>query len=246
MKQLVVLLLPLLSFSAIVAQDSTALNKGNRDWSQLNLSNRPKDHFMIQLGYDSWTQKPDSISTTGLPRSINVYLMFDLIFKTAPRFSVGIGAGIGSDNVYFEKTIIDITGRNANRLGFENVADTNHFKKYKLNTAYLEAPVELRFTANPASPNKSWKGAIGVKVGTLLNAHTKAKNLQNKSGDVISTYIAKERSKRYFNSTRFSVTGRVGYGVLSLYASYQVNAFIKEGFGPDIRPLQIGLTISGL
>ena len=27
--------------------------------------------------------------------------------------------------------------------------DTNHYKKYKLSTAYLEAPVELRYSSNP-------------------------------------------------------------------------------------------------
>ncbi len=56
----------------------------------------------------------------------------------------------------------------------------------------------------------------------------------------------KKKSKRYFNGTRLSVTGRVGFGSLSLFTSYQVNAFIKEGFGPDVRPYSIGITISGL
>mgnify|MGYP003529891285 FL=1 len=85
-----------------------------------------------------------------------------------------------------------------------------------------------------------------MKVGTLIGAGTRGKTLVNKSGNTVNSYVLKERSKRYFNSTRLSITGRVGYGAFSLYASYQINAFIKEGTGPDIRPLQVGLTISGL
>lgn len=250
MKKILTLFIALASMTAVMAQDSTTTaapaKKKKRDWSKVSLSNRPNDHFMLQLGYNGWSQIPDTINTKGLSRSFNMYFMFDLPFKTDPRFSVGIGAGIGSDNMYLDKMEIDITGRRANSLGFRDMSDTNHFKKYKLNTTFLEAPVELRFVANPENSNKSWKIAIGGKIGTLLSAHVKGKTLQNSSGNTINAYTMKEKSKRYFNGTRLSVTGRVGYGALGLYGSYQVNAFVKEGFGPDVRPFQIGLTLSGL
>ena len=38
---------------------------------------RSNDHFMFQIGYTSWQGKPDSIHTSGLPRSINLYFLFD-------------------------------------------------------------------------------------------------------------------------------------------------------------------------
>jgi hypothetical protein len=250
MKKILTLFVALASMTAVMAQDSTTTTvtakKKKRDWSKVKLSNRPNDHFMFQLGYYGWSQIPDTINTKGLSRSFNAYFMFDLPFKSDPRFSVGIGAGVGTDNMYFDKTEIDITGRRANTLGFRNVADTNHFKKYKLATTFLEAPVELRFVSNPENTNKSWKIAFGGKIGTMMSASVKGKTLQNKAGNTINAYTLKEKSKRYFNSTRLSVTGRVGYGALGLYGSYQVNAFIKEGFGPDVRPFQIGLTLSGL
>jgi len=248
MKRLALFIIALVSITTAIAQDSTttASGKKKKDWSKVSLSNRPNDHFMIQLGYNGWSQRPDTINTKGIPRSFNFYFMFDLPFKTDPRWSVGIGAGIGSDNMYFDKMDIDITGRRADRLSFRNVADTNHFKRYKLNTAYLEAPVELRFAADPENTNRSWKFAVGGKVGTLLTAYVKGKNLENKSGGTINAYTMKEKSKRYFNGTRLSVTGRISHGALGLYGAYQVNAFIKEGYGPDVRPFQIGLVLSGL
>jgi hypothetical protein len=246
MKKLVVLCLGLMLLINLQAQDSTSTKKTKKDWSRVSLANRPKDHFLIQLGHNGWTGMPDTINTKGIPRSFNMYFMFDFPFKTDPRISIGIGAGIGSDNMYFDKTYIDITGQTKDELTFQDRSDTTHFKKYKLNTAYLEAPLELRFTADPVNPNKSFKAALGVKVGTLLSAKTKGKTWVNAAGNTLNAYTMKERAKRYFNGTRLSATARVGYGVFSLYASYQINAFIKEGFGPDIRPLQIGLTISGL
>jgi hypothetical protein len=236
----------LLTVITAQAQDTTAPAKPARPGRHsIDISNRSGDHFLIQVGYDGWANKPDSINTKGFSRSLNIYLMFDFPFKTNPQWSVALGAGIGSSNIFFDKMVVDVAGTTQN-LRFRNVADTNNFKKYKLVTAYLEAPVELRFTLDPANYNKSFKVAIGAKIGTLLNVHTKGKNLQNRSGGTINSYIVKENSKRYFNGNRLCVTGRVGYGSFSLFGSYQVNSFIKEGVGPDIKPYSIGLTISGL
>ena len=226
--------------------DSTALPAPPKPARHnIDVSNRPGDHFLIQIGYDSWAKKPDSIHTKGFSRSLNVYLMFDFPFKTNPQFSVALGAGIGSSNIYFDKMEVDVAGT-TKTLRFRNVADTTHFKKYKLVTAYLEAPVELRFTADPVNYNKSFKVAIGAKIGTLLNVHTKGKTLLSSANSTVNSFTLKQNSKRYFNGNRLCVTGRVGYGVFSLFGSYQVNSFIKEGAGPDIKPYSIGLTISGL
>ena len=247
MKHLFTLLLVIATVLSATAQDSTGNKpRKKRDWSNINLANRPNDHFMLQLGYNGWAQKPDSIQTKGFSRSFNVYFMFDFPFKTDPRWSVGLGVGVGSNNVFFKNTYIDITGRDNDQLTFENVADTNHFKKYKLATGYLEAPVELRFAANPVNPNRSWKFALGAKIGTMVTAHTKGKNLLNSSGGTVNAFTQKEKAKRYFNNTRLAVTGRIGYGAIGVYTSYQISSFIKEGFGPDLRPFQIGIVLSGL
>ena len=80
----------------------------------------------------------------------------------------------------------------------------------------------------------------------MLGAGTKGKTLQNGSGNTVNNYIQKEKTKRYFNTTRLSVMGRVGVGNISLFGTYQINNFIKEGFGPDVRPYAIGITLSGL
>lgn len=225
--------------------DTTAPVPVRTPRQQIDLSNRAGDHFLIQIGYDGWANKPDSINTKGFSRSLNMYLMFDFPFKTNPQFSVALGAGIGSSNIYFDKMEVDVAG-STSQIRFRNTADTSNFKKYKLVTAYLEAPVELRFSSNPTNPGKSFKVAIGGKIGTLLNVHTKGKNFRNSAGNTLNNYTKKENSKRYFNGNRLVGTMRVGYGSFTLFGTYQINRFIKEGSGPDIKPYSIGLTISGL
>ncbi len=240
------------SFSTLFAQDTLKVvaKKAKRDWSKIDLSGRANDHFVIQVGADGWAGRPDSIRTKGLSRHFNMYLMLDKPFKTDPRFSVGFGVGIGTSNIFFEKTVIDITGRVlSNTLQFKNADSSNHFKKYKLATAFAEIPVELRYMSNPENGNKSWKFALGVKVGTLLAAQTKGKEPQDKNDATLpgqGKVVIKEKSKRFFNSTRIASTLRVGYGHFTLYGAYQINSLIKDGVGPQIRPWSIGLCLSGL
>lgn len=230
----------LLASVVVFAQNDTS----SRTRPQVPLP-RSNDHLMLQLGYTTWQGKPDSINTGGLPRSFNAYFLLDFPFKTNPHWSAAIGAGIATDNIYFNKMDIGIE-ENIQSLRFRDVSDTNHFKKYKLATAYAEAPIELRYRSNPADDRRSFKAAIGAKVGLLLNAHTKGKNLQTRSGNSLGSYTEKLTNKRFFNTNRIALTGRIGYGHFTLFTSYAVTPLFKEGQGPVVRPLTVGLTVSGL
>ena len=210
-----------------------------------SLVSRANDHLLLQFGYTSWAGIPDSINTKGFPRSFNAYFLFDFPFKSNPQISIAIGAGVGTDVIFFDKTYVGIKDITPT-LQFHDQSDTTHFKKNKLGTAYIEAPLELRFSSNPENPNKSFKVALGIKGGLLMGAHIKQKTEQTASGATINDYIEKQYSKRFFNSNRFAGTVRIGYGVFSVFATYQINPLFKEGLGPDVRPWTIGLTLSGL
>lgn len=275
MKRIIAALLFIFAGTVVLAQDSTKTEKKDRkakkeakvkaqkivkeeevlvvktkepksktpvDWTKVDLSKRTADHFMIQYGLAGWSGGPDNIKPQGFSRSFNMHFLFDFPFKTNPKLSVGIGPGIGTDNIFFENSTINI--RNRNQALF--VRDTiTKYKKYKLQTAYLELPVELRYSSNPANMNKSFKFAVGAKIGTLVTAKTKAKVDLDQAGD--GGYITKTNAKRHFNGTRLVGTMRVGLGNVSLFGTYTVTELFKEGFGPaGIRPYTIGLTISGL
>ena len=230
----------LFSLLVLISSASIAQNK-------LKLPNRAADHFMIQLNSDNWLGAPDSISShiKGLSRGANFYFMLDKPFKGTPKLSVGLGIGVSTSNMFFKRMDVDIIS-SAATLPFNNLDSAGHFKKYKLSTAYLEIPLELRFMSKPGNPNKSVKVAIGVKGGTLLKAQTKGKDLRNAAGDLVRSYTEKQSSKSFFNSTRISGTARFGYGIFSLNAAYSFTNLFKDGVAPDINTLQVGLTISGL
>lgn len=234
--------------SPLFAQmDSSYTAPVKKSPSRYDLSHKAGDHLMVQLASNQWAGAPDSISNriNGLNRSANVYFMLNKPFKGNPKLSVGFGVGIGTSNIYFKKMEVDITNTST-VLGFINTDSTNNYKKYKLATAYLEAPIELRYSSNPDNYMKGIKAAIGIKVGTLLNAHTKGKNLKTKTGTALNEYTIKENSKSYFNTTRLAATARVGYGNFTLFGSYNFSPIFKDGVAADIKLVQVGITLSGL
>lgn len=239
MKKLLVLLVCAGLGATGFSQEKVKKNK-----EKIDLSNRPNDHLLLQLGVANWNGMPDTINKSGLSKSINAYFMFDFPFKSNPKLSIALGPGIASDHILFTKTYIGIRDM-SNTIRFTNVSDTNHYKKTKLATVFLEAPVELRFSSNPVT-GKGFKAAIGVKVGTLLNAHTRNVKLQDKENKELNDFVMKESSKNFFNKNRLSVMGRLGYGHFTLFTSYSLTPVFRDGAGPVVRPYTIGLTLSGL
>ncbi|MBC7874477.1 MAG: outer membrane beta-barrel protein, partial [Ferruginibacter sp.] len=124
-----------------------------------DMSNRANDHFLVQFGYMGWSGIPDTINKAGFSKSFNVYFMFDFPFKTNPKLSMAFGPGIASDHMTFSKTHVGIKD-NTPMIYFTNMSDTNNFKKTKLATVYLEAPIEFRYSADPLT-GKGLKFAIG-------------------------------------------------------------------------------------
>jgi len=239
MKKIVLVVIAFASVTAATAQKK----KKNFD----EVMNRAGDHIMLQVSSDHWMGAPDSINNhiKPLSRGGNIYVMMDKPFKGTPQLSAAFGIGVSTSSIYFKTMSVELHSLTTT-LPFNNLDTSNHFKKYKLSTAFLEIPVELRYTFDPTRENKSIKLALGVKAGVLLNAHTKGKSPEDKNGNSINAYIAKDNAKRFVNSTRVSATARIGYGHFSLFGSYQINNIFKTGTAADMKLLQVGLTLSGL
>ena len=225
---------------------STAFGQTKKDWSKVAVSTAG-DHFMISISKDGWGGAPDSISSRmgGFSRGLNIAFMLNKPFKSDPRWSVAIGLGISHSSIFFKSTNVYLKSA-ATKLPFSNLDSVNHFKKYKLANSYVEVPIEIRYTADPVNEKKSWKFALGLKVGTMINAHTKGKTLENKTNTALDYYTEKESKKTFFNSTRLAATARVGKGNFSLFGSYSITSLLTDVAGATFHPYQVGLCISGL
>jgi hypothetical protein len=198
-----------------------------------------RDFVMVQFTYDGWANKPDSVHTTGFGRGFNAYICYDFPIQKS-HFSFAAGIGIGTSNIYFSDQELRFTDTGALGDQVRFIPEHVDYKKYKLTTAYLEAPFELRFFGNKENRNKGFKAAIGLRAGALVGAHTKGVR-------TVDTKVAeKVDSKRYLDKWRFSATARIGWGNFSVFGSYNLNTLFKEGSGPGVVPYSIGICVTGL
>ena len=181
--------------------------------------------YLSSLDIPAGQSIPDSINTKGFPRTFNAYFLFDFPFKSNPQISVAIGAGVGTDNIYFDKTYVGIKDITPT-LQFHDQSDTTHFKKNKLATTYLEAPLELRFSSRPGNPNKGVKVALGVKAGVLVQAHIKQKTEQTASGSTINDYMKKNPVNVFLTPAGSPERQGSDMGYFSVFGTYQINSFV--------------------
>ncbi|HRO41191.1 MAG TPA: outer membrane beta-barrel protein [Flavipsychrobacter sp.] len=197
-----------------------------------------RDFVMLQFTYEGWS-RPDSVRTTGFGRGFNGYICYDFPIGKS-NFSFAAGIGIGTSNIYLDNQQIILTDTGASAQA-RFVNEQQDYKKYKLTTAYLEAPFEIRFFGNKENRNKGFKMALGLKAGTLVGAHTKGRR-----GVEGTKLVDKENTRRFMETWRFAGTARIGWGNFTLMGTYNLNNLYKAGLGPQITPYSIGLCISGL
>jgi len=246
MKKVILSAVSILCFGMFL-NAQTAATTGSK---KLDLTGRPADHFVLEFQNIALISgKPDSVKTSGFSRNFNIYFMYDKPFATNPKYSVSFGGGISTSNIFFDDhTYVDVKST-ANTLPFRTIdAASNHFSKFKVSTIYLEAPIELRYYSDPVHPNSSWKTSIGLKLGTLLKAYSKGKDMVSSTGASINgkSYIEKEQNKRFFNPTNVAVFGKISYGIFGISVSQNLSPILRDGYGPVMRKFAVGFTISGL
>lgn len=228
----------LIPSSLLLAQDE----KMNTTATPPPIVKPSRDFFMLELTYNNWMKKPDSVKTKTFGYGFNAYLCYDFpIRKTKLSFAAGLGIHTSIIYLNQQRIINTDTGALGAQVRFApDPIDTN-YKRYKFVTAYLTAPFELRYFGNSQNRNKGFKAAIGLQIGTLLGAHTKA--LTSVSGTNVKL---KDGTKRYVSPWDFAATARIGWGNFTLFGSYNLTTVFKENAGPPITPASIGICLTGL
>lgn len=98
------------------------------------------------------------------------------------------------------------------------------YKKSKMTTASFKIPVMFNI-----GKYRSFQFSAGVYGGVILGSHTKVKFPKEKMYNL------------YMRPFLGGVTARVGYHGFYVYADYGLSGMFKQGKGPGVMPLTIGL-----
>ncbi len=202
--------------------------------------------FMVEYGFNWFTRPPQDVEKGFWgSRTLNLYYQYDKQFGSSP-WSVHSGLGLGLERYKLQSFTLrlsndtikvttptlarDASGNtqfiSSGALLFGDTAKAA--SKSMFITNYVDVPVEFRFTANPTDPAKSFKAAIGGRIGVLLNAQTKLK--YSEDGEVKKL---KDRQDFNLNPFRYGAYGRIGVGNVYLSIYYNFSDLFKAGKGPD-------------
>ncbi|HTN46126.1 MAG TPA: outer membrane beta-barrel protein [Flavipsychrobacter sp.] len=227
------LALSFLTSYSLLAQDVTGTE------TKTAVKKPSRDFIMVQLTYDNWLNTPDSVDLTGFGRGANLYLCYDFPIAKS-NFSFAAGIGIGTSSVFLNNRELVLTDTGSAAVA-RFAPESKEYKSFKFSTTYLEAPFELRFFGNKENRNTGFKAAIGLRVGTLVGAHTKGRHAVDGS-----KVTDKVNTKRFLENWRYAGTVRLGWGNFTLFGAYSLGGVFKEGKGPDVTPYSVGLCITGL
>jgi len=111
-------------------------------------------------------------------------------------------------------------------------------KKSKLHVNYITAPLMLE-VKTPLRMGSSRLYLAGGVIGSLyLGAHTKYKY---RKGDKF-----KSKSNYHINQWKYELTGRIGFGDFCVFANYSMTSLFKDGKGPGVQPLLIGISFPNI
>ncbi len=172
----------------------------------------------------------ENFSLRGINQGVSVYTMFNFLSDKSPVFA-SIGVGYTGHNFYLKDSYI----RKPYHEVTEFVDVPFEYKISKVNTNYVDIPIEVSVKIK-----NQFKVSAGFKFGILTGGKSKF------VGELYSdeqTYRLKANRIDNLEKYVYSLTLRVAYKSVHLYASYQFSDTFKNGLGPEIKPLSIGIGV---
>ena len=187
--------------------------------------------------YEEFGEVYDLRSGKSLSWNIN---FAEFAFKNKRKtFAVVTGMGISFNDYAFDLPVtIEKEDGHGMIIPVNIKQDNSSVKKSKLHVNYLTAPLLLEVKTPLRMGNSRLYLAGGVIGGLYIGSHTKYKYHNNNK--------EKSKSNYHINQWKYDVTGRIGFGDISVFANYSMTSLFKDGKGPEIYPLMIGISFINL
>ncbi|NOR75857.1 MAG: hypothetical protein GQ525_11935 [Draconibacterium sp.] len=120
-----------------------------------------------------------------------------------------------------------------------NISEENSsVKKSKLHVNYLTVPLILEVKTPLRMGSSNLYLAAGAIGSLYIGSHTKFKYYNGNKEKLKSNY--------HINQWKYDLTGRIGFGDFCVFANYSMTSLFKDGNGPEIHPLMIGISFPNI
>lgn len=152
------------------------------------------------------------------------------------NFALVTGLGVSISDYTFDQPIT-IEKQSGNGMIVPVSLDPAGLEKSKLTAAYIKAPLMLELKTPLRMGSSKLYLAGGVIGGLHLGSHTKFKYKKDKD---------KFKSNYHLNSIKYELTGRIGFGDFCVFANYSLSTLFKDGKGPEMYPLVVGVSFPNM
>ncbi|RIJ48673.1 hypothetical protein D1614_09065 [Maribellus luteus] len=153
------------------------------------------------------------------------------------NFALVTGLGFSFSDYRFDRQITIEKDPNSGMIIPVSLEDLDKFDKSKLTMTYLTAPLMFEGKTPLRMGGSHLYLAGGVIGGLHIGSHTKYKYDGNK-----------EKSRGNFNLSQFKLdlTGRIGFGDFCVFVNYGLTPLFKDGKGPELNPMMIGVSFPNI
>lgn len=148
------------------------------------------------------------------------------------------GLGFEFNNYYFDGNNGIMKDENGVIVEYDAGADGITLKKSKFSTTYFTVPLMLEVQI-PVKGHHSVNISGGVVGGAKLCSKTKMVYYENSDKKKI-----RNKSDYSLNYLRWGPTARIGYDHFQLYGTLYLNGLFQKDQGPELYPLQIGMSFT--
>ena len=221
MKNIIIVIIFLLQFVGVMAQNSTE----NFD------SNYREDQFYFGLTYNSFTNAPENFNQTGFSPGLKVGFIRDFPINLQRDIAIGIGLGYAfnsySGNIKISTTSSDV-------YNYEIVSN-NSFQKNRFSHQSIEIPIEFRWRTSTAETYKFWRVYAGFKASYIFASSYVYQNEE----------VSAQLKNIDLNNLQYGLTLSLGYNNWNGFVYYGLNPMFNDAAinqnTLDTKSFKIGL-----
>lgn len=231
MKKLLAIALSLLVSLGAMAQKDTIKEKTKEEKVEV-----VRDRLIFDIYHSFWMGVPSQGNFMKFDPGFNISAMWDFKLPQSKHISFGLGVGVTYYSQYsncfmkYDKDL-DITK-------YYLIPSTVKYKHSRMSHINCNIPIEIRYRHSCG-----FKIDLGVHVGVVAGFAYRYKGPHyNGVEDEYLNY----KDRNFYNKEKFSadVFLRMGWKSFGVYCSYQMTNVFKDGKGPKMHPLSVGISIS--
>jgi len=200
---------------------------------------KSKDAFIIDINNNNWMNTPKEMRVKNVSVGVNLSIMQQL-FDQNSNANIAIGVGINFENIK-NNSILKVNNNGVSY--FDKIPNEFDYQTNKLNTTFIEVPLEVRILSNTFRNNRSIKLHLGIKGGYLIHSYVKYKGDDYRIGSTGEKVKFKEYQVKNLEPFRYGLYARFGFGKFSISGYSSLTNVFKKDKGPEVTAYSIGLTI---